>query len=231
MPDLTAALRQHIARDFGPECVGHAIDHLDRVSRLALDISEVEGGDPAVLLAASYLHDYHRVVENEGADHPAAIQSRIRHALDAVAFPAARVEVVLDCIAFTDRYSFAGHALDAPCLEAQIVRDADNLDALGAVGIARAFMFGGTLREPLWVAGVSPETTYRSGPTSSVLHHFFEKLLRVRDDMLTVTGKLMAEGRHEYMLDFLAQLQSEWDAPGLGAELSKHRIAAGPARR
>jgi uncharacterized protein len=218
---LTTALRERIAADFGPQCVGHAIDHLDRVAQLARELSQTEGGDHAVLEAASYLHDYHRVVEDEGLDDPAVIEARIRCALGAVAFPADRVPMVLDCIAFTDRYSFAGHALDAPCLEAQIVRDADNLDALGAVGIARACMFGGKLAEPLWVEGIAPEATYRSGPTSSVLHHFFEKLLRVRDDMLTATGRSLADERHEYMVGFLSRLQAEWNAPGLGLELLK----------
>lgn len=228
MPDLTTALREHIAGDFGPQCVGHSLDHLDRVASLGLELHEKEGGDRVVIQAASYLHDYHRVAEVEGVDDPVELEQRIRGALDAVSFPATRVETVLECIAFTDRYSFAGHGLAAPSLEARIVRDADNLDALGAVGIARAFMFGASLGEPLWVEGVTPETTYRSGPTSSVLHHFFEKLLRVRDDMLTPTGRLLAEDRHDYMLGFLAQLQSEWNAPGLRAEFAQHTAAANP---
>jgi uncharacterized protein len=222
VPDLIDALRAYLAEDFGPHCVAHALDHLDRVHRLAEQIGQQEGGDCAVLAAASYLHDYHRVVERDGDVDERIVEARIRRALAAVAFPADRTNLVLACIAFTDRYSFAGHVLEAPCIEAQIVRDADNLDALGAIGIARAFMFGGQLGEPLWVEGVAPEATYRSGVTSSVLHHFFEKLLRVRDDMLTPTGRSLADERHDYMVEFLARLRSEWDAPGLGAELSRH---------
>lgn len=221
MSELTATLRTQIEEDFGPGRVGHAMDHLERVVQVALAIREAEGGDRAVIETSCWLHDYHRVIEDEGSEDPQAVEARIRRTLDAIAFPRARVQAVLDCIAFTDRYSFAGHALESPSLEAQIVRDADNLDAIGAIGVARAFMFGGKLREPLWVAGVAPEATYRSGPTSSVLHHFFEKLLRVRDDMLTATGRSLAEARHEYMLSFLTRLQSEWDAPGLGQELAR----------
>jgi len=225
MSELTATLRRQIEADFGPRCVGHAMDHLERVSQLALKICEAEGGNATVIETSCWLHDYHRVVEDEGSEDPRAIEARIRGALDAIAFPATRVRAVLDCIAFTDRYSFAGHALESPSLEARIVRDADNLDAIGAIGVARAFMFGGKLREPLWVAGVAPEATYRSGPTSSVLHHFFEKLLHVRDDMLTATGRAMAEERHEYMLSFLTRLHSEWDAPGLGQELARAAVS------
>ncbi len=226
MLELAAALRVQIEADFSPHCVGHAMDHLERVSRLAAEIRKVEGGDGAVVEAACWLHDYHRVVEDEGIDAPEIVEARIRRALEAAAFPTAQVQDVLDCIAFTDRYSFSGHELASPSLEACIVRDADNLDALGAVGIARAFMFGGKLREPLWAEGVSPAETYRSGPTSSVLHHFFEKLLRVRDDMLTPTGRSMADERHEYMISFLTRLRHEWDAPGLGDELARARGAA-----
>jgi uncharacterized protein len=226
MHDLTVALRAQIAADFGPHCVGHAMDHLERVSQLAAELREVEGGDGAVIEAACWLHDYHRVVEDEGDDDPAIVEARIRRALEQAGFPRTLVQDVLDCIAFTDRYSFSGHELTSPSLEARIVRDADNLDALGAVGIARAFMYGGKLREPLWVEGVSPRATYRSGPTSSVLHHFFEKLLRVRDDMLTPTGRAMADERHDYMIGFLTRLRREWDAPGLGDELARARLAA-----
>ncbi|MGN6188971.1 MAG: HD domain-containing protein [Conexibacter sp.] len=227
MTALRETLRSYLAADFGSHCVGHALDHLDRVHCLAVQIADEEGGDPAVLAAASYLHDYHRVVEQEGLDDDNVTEERIRRALAAITFPDDRIEVVLACIAFTDRYSFAGHVLKAPCVEAAIVRDADNLDALGAIGIARAFMFGGRLGEPLWAEGVTPETTYRSGMSSSVLHHFFEKLLRVRDDMLTATGRQLADDRHDYMLTFLGRLQAEWDAPGLKAELLKHQSVTG----
>lgn len=231
MPDLIDALRAHLGREFGPQCVGHALDHLDRVYRLADEISRHEGGDLVVLTAASYLHDYHRVVEREGRADEAIVEARIVDALEAVAFPGDRFDAVLSCIAFTDRYSFAGHALKASSLEAKIVRDADNLDAIGAVGIARAFMFGGHLGEPLWVAGVAPETTYRSGITSSVIHHFFEKLLLVRDDMLTSTGRALANARHDYMLDYLTRLQSEWNDPWLAEELCRHQQTVGPGTR
>lgn len=215
MDGLIAALRDHVMPDFGPDCVGHDISHLDRVFQLACRIANAEGGDPLVLGAASYLHDYHRVLERDGIDDRDAAEERVRAALRAVSFPEARVDAVIDCVDFTDRYSFAGHELSATCVEAKVVRDADNLDALGAVGIARAFMFGGTLREPLWAVGPAPAEVYRSGPTSSVIHHFFEKLLRVRDDMLTPTARTLADERHEYMVAFVERLSEEWEAPGL----------------
>jgi uncharacterized protein len=105
------------------------------------------------------------------------------------------------------------HQLHQHCkhaLEEAILHDADTLDALGAVGIARAFMFGGLLQEPLWRSDVEISSTYQRGSTASVIHHFYEKLLRLRDDMATVTGKDLATRRHDYMVAFLAQLSDEW---------------------
>lgn len=218
--EVVERLRRIVGADFGPECVGHDLSHLDRVHALALRLCAAEGGNELVVAAASYVHDFHRVIERLGtardsdAEHR-AVETKIIDALSAAEFPSEFVHAVIECVGFTDRYSFAGHQLDAPSLEARIVRDADNLDALGAIGIARAFMFGGTLGEPIWSEDVAPAEKYSAGITSSIVHHFHEKLLRLQDDMLTETGATLAEGRHEFMLSFLERLREEWEFAGL----------------
>lgn len=213
--DLVAALRAEVQADFDEDGTGHDLSHLDRVYGLAEQLRLREGGDPLVLAAASYVHDLHRVVERRAGTYDARVERTlidelIDKTLRATSFPSALVPEVCDCVAFTDRYSFSGHDLEAPSIEAWILRDADNLDAMGAIGIARAFMFGGALREPIWADDVEPSEVYEAGTTTSVVHHFHEKLLRLKDDMLTASGRELAEERHQFMVLFLDELKREW---------------------
>jgi uncharacterized protein len=218
MTDLIAALRAEVRTDFGGEDPGHDLTHLDRVCGLALKLSEDEGGDSLVIAGASYVHDYHRVIERRQEASRAAVdrvivEDHVVAALDAAGFPSNLVARVCDCVAFTDRYSFSGHVLEAPSIEAAIVRDADNLDALGAIGVARAFIFGGSLGEPIWAEG-DPKEVYEAGQTTSIVHHFQEKLLKLKDDMLTVAGCKLAAKRHDFMVAFLDELMGEWAVSG-----------------
>jgi len=220
---LIEAIRKRVSVDFEGDNTGHDLAHLDRVHGLTEKLRLVEGGDPLVLAAACYVHDYHRVLERLAKEHSDEVRGHvdeqlINGVLAGVEFPSHLVRQVFECVEFTDKYSFAGHALGSPSREARILRDADNLDAIGAVGIARAFMFGGALGEPIWVDGVDPSEVYEAGTTTSVVHHFHEKLLRIRDDMLTEAGQAIASQRHDFMVAFLDQLGQEWDTAGLGSQ-------------
>ena len=201
-----------MARRLGPAAVGHDVSHLDRVFRLAMGIREQEGGDALVIAAAAYLHDCHRIVEGQvgrrvGAEEAAGAALAVA---TGSSLPAQRLDAVLECIAFTGRHRFAGHELGQPSVEAKIVRDADNLDALGAIGIARAFMYGGWLEEPPWVPELPLADVYRPGRATSVVHHVHEKLLKLKDDMLTPTARTEAEARHAFLEEFLDRFLREW---------------------
>ena len=89
------------------------------------------------------------------------------------------------------------------------MRDADALDAVGAVGIARAFMYGGMKKEPLWDSDSSFSSVYTPGATVSVVHHFHEKLLKLSQDMATETGRKLAERRHKFLALYLEQLAAD----------------------
>lgn len=92
------------------------------------------------------------------------------------------------------------------------VRDADMLDAIGAVGIARAFMFGGFLGEPMWIRGgnnLEGVKIFSHAKTTSVVHHFHEKLLEIEFEMLTPQGRMLAAERLDYMKEFIKKLMSE----------------------
>jgi uncharacterized protein len=102
-------------------------------------------------------------------------------------------------------------------IEFQIVQDADRLDAIGAIGIARAFNYGGFKNRPIYKPGkdlqvYSDSAAYHQSDAPTI-NHFYEKLLKLKDLMNTDTGKQMARERHQYMLEFLDQFYSEWDPP------------------
>ncbi|WP_010300932.1 HD domain-containing protein [Kurthia senegalensis] len=106
-----------------------------------------------------------------------------------------------------------GHELEATTIEMKIVRDADRLDAIGAIGIARAFTFGGAKDRPLYddvlnVQSYEDEAAYRQAKGGTITH-FYEKLLHLKELMTTSEGRKIAEGRHAFMLQFLDQFKQE----------------------
>ena len=118
---------------------------------------------------------------------------------------------IIENISFKN--TFSGANFDS--LELQIVQDADRLDAIGAIGIARAFVYGGYKNNPIYDPDLPPnlsmdKATYKKGNTSTI-NHFYEKLLKLKEMMNTSTGRSLAEQRHQFMLDFLSQFYREWD--------------------
>jgi uncharacterized protein len=93
---------------------------------------------------------------------------------------------------------------------ARAVHDADKLDALGAIGIARAFMYGGAIAEPMWDPSSMPTGDYRPGPTSSVIAHCYEKLVHLGAEMTTQAGRELAVERTRFLLGFLQRFHDEW---------------------
>ena len=113
--------------------------------------------------------------------------------------------------------SFKGAAVEQPplSLEGKVVQDADRLDAMGAIGIARAFAYGGAKGRAIYDPAVQPtehrtaEAYLKSGGTT--INHFYEKLLLLKDRMNTATGRAMAEERHRFMEDYLRRFYEEWE--------------------
>jgi uncharacterized protein len=190
---------------------GHDWWHTWRVLNLARFIAEKENADVETCELGALLHDiadpkFHSGDENIG----------IRIASEFLAkslVPWEQSDAVLDIIKNIS-FSKSIEGTADKTLELQVVQDADRLDAMGAIGIARAFNYGGYKNRPMYDPLVKPvkhtdKQAYRNS-SSPTINHFHEKLLLLKDLMNTETGRKLAERRHEYMLQFLNEFHKEW---------------------
>ena len=211
MRDIVAQAETHVRRLLSDDCSGHDWFHIERVRQTALAIGREEGADLRVVELAALLHDVADWKFAEG-DHTAGPRA-VREWLIAHQAEPALVDHVCQIIA---DISFKGAGVPTPMksLEGQVVQDADRLDALGAIGIARTFAYGAHKGQPLHDPALPPRSHSsfddykRAGGTS--INHFYEKLLLLADRMNTKTGRRLALARQHYMEQFLAQFLAEW---------------------
>lgn len=191
---------------------GHDWYHVERVWKIAKKISEKEKGNILVIELAALLHDIADPKFHNG-DETLALhiseefltsQKLESELVDQVLF-------IIKNISFKNR----GELPADPGIELQIVQDADRLDAIGAIGIARTFNFGGFKNNRIYDPQLPPQLNmtkeeYKKS-NGTTINHFYEKLLLLKDLMNTDTGKKLAEHRHQVMLDFLDQFYKEWN--------------------
>jgi len=182
----------------------HDFDHVLRVLALAERIGRAEGADMEVLRAAVLLHDVARAEEERtGVCHAKAGAQRAREIL--AGHPPAKVEAVAEAIAahrFRDEVT-------PQSLEAKILYDADKLDSIGAIGVARAFALAGAQGRSLWAPLATCQRESASPMGHTPIHEFVLKLSRLRNTLFTATARRMAEGRHRYMVAFFQRLERE----------------------
>jgi uncharacterized protein len=200
---------------------GHDLYHCLRVKRLALRIADGEDAvagerlDRDVLVATAYLHDVGRGREWQGeGDHVDMGLAAAREVLPTIGFPAGKVGDVVRCIRHHEEYEWARDdaAAHSETLASEILafQDADRLDAIGAVGLARMFCFGGAYRRPLWIPEVEPGFWKHGEIGGSTYTHLYEKLFKLKDTMNTATGRALAETRHAFMERFATEFEGEW---------------------
>jgi len=206
--DVLERAKAFAAEVFAGDSSGHDIHHTLRVHALARSICREEGGDEDVVRLAALLHDVDDPKLFKGEGYPNA-----RRFMEGEGMGPETIERVVRIVS---QISFKGSGTVVPdTLESRIVQDADRMDAIGAIGIARAFAYGGSRGRPMHDPGEEPkenmtEDEYRSNQGTTV-NHFYEKLLKLKGLMNTETAKRMAEARHRYMEDFLQEFMDEWD--------------------
>ncbi|MFP4116333.1 MAG: HD domain-containing protein [Candidatus Aenigmatarchaeota archaeon] len=179
---------------------GHGWQHTRRVLKLCEKINEEEGADLEVLRIAALLHD---IGHHKDKDRHAAISAELA---EEVLENYDKREEVLHCIR-THRFS---DDRKAETLEAKILQDADRLDAMGAVGVARTMMYSGANNRPIYL----PEKKFSGGydgESETAVEHFHDKLLKIKERLKTETAREIGEHRHCFMEEFLAQLEKEWE--------------------
>jgi uncharacterized protein len=211
MQALVRRVEARVRRAMAEQDQAHDWYHIERVRTMALRIAQAEGGNLLIIELAALVHDIgdRKVHESEEAGYRAT-----RVLLQKCGVPVSLAEPVVD---IAHRVSFKGFGApdDMPSLEGKIVQDADRLDAIGAIAIARTFTWGGAKGRAIYDPEVpvfqaqNAEDYYTKGGTTSI-NHFHEKLLHLKDRIHTETGRHIAEQRHAFMLDFLAQFEREW---------------------
>lgn len=214
LSDRERQLEEKVEEMFKTDSTGHDMQHLLRVRSVALHIQNEEGGDAEVIATAALLHDVHRLMEKARGSFcpPAESLPTIRALLEDVSLPAEKIDRVLHCIEFHEEYAFSQAGRTVTDIETLILQDADNLDAIGAIGVARTFAFSGSYGIPSWRPDLPFDREHfdESVRDPSTLHHIHAKLLKLKDNMGTATGKKMAQERHEFMQRFVEEFIAEW---------------------
>jgi uncharacterized protein len=192
----------------------HDITHVKRVVQNTLVLTEAESGNTAVSVPAAWLHDCVSVAKDsplrKQASQLAAVEA-VRF-LESIRYPAGLLPQIYHAI---EAHSFSAN-IPAETLEARIVQDADRLEALGAIGIARCFLTGGSMGTPLYEPSDPFARNRGLDDRSYTLDHFYCKLLGLADTMKTAAGKAEAVRRTDYMQAFLQNLAAEIGHPARG---------------
>ena len=201
-----------IKSQFEGEATGHDWHHIMRVYNVSKFIQSKEGGDLETIELAALLHDISDHKFNGGKlDEGGKVTEEILKRHGATEKMISDVRYIVDNVS----YKGAGVASKMECLEGKIVQDADRLDAIGAIGIARTFAYGGSRNQPIYepdgkVVMHESFEEYANAKTNTI-NHFYEKLLLLKDRLNTKTGIELGEKRHQLMVDFLKEFHLEWN--------------------
>jgi len=191
---------------------GHDWWHIYRVWKLALRIAKEENANLLVVQLAALLHD---IADSKFHDGDEELGPRLAgNFLNKMQVDTQVIKHV-DAIIRNMSFHKTFEKKKFNTLELQVVQDADRLDAIGAIGIARTFNYGGHKNFPIYDPHIKPEThqtkeAYKNSKAPTI-NHFYEKLFLLKEMMNTPTGKILAEGRHQYMEDYIVRFMKEWD--------------------
>lgn len=193
---IIIAAQKWMQSHFEKETTGHDWEHINRVWHLSKQIQATEGGDKFAIELAALFHDYN---DSKLTSDPAQATEVITHWMKGKEIPE---EVISKIIRIIQSVSFKNgkNPTQASTIEEKIVQDADRLDAIGAIGIARTFTYGGTHNR---------EIANRDHPENTTLQHFYDKLLLIQKQLKTKTGRELAGEKQKIMQEFIHALEKE----------------------
>ena len=204
------AMEQYAKRVLDSDTSGHDWSHIERVVNTTKTIAKAEGTDLFICEAAALLHD---VIDDKIVQNPADALKELKKFLTSIEVTPEQIEAIVSIIT---RMSFKNHKEQQELsFEGKVVQDADRLDAIGAIGVARVMCYSGSTGRPIHKPEMKPRENltpeeYRNGESTAIMH-FYEKLLKLKDLMNTDYGKKLAKGRHEFLELYLKQFYAEWD--------------------
>ena len=212
-PDVTSNTEQFVKGRLSGEGTGHDWWHVERVRNIAQRIHGIEGGEHLIIDLALLLHDSgdRKVIKKDDDDY--SIAEEFLALQDIPQEQVDRIMSIIKTMSFSKSFDETTPKDDS--IERAIVQDADRLDAIGAIGIARAFAFGGSRGRLLYDPDSEAQTYVTSEDykksTGSTLHHFAEKLLLIKDMLNTDEARKIAKERDAYMRAFVAEFLAEWN--------------------
>jgi uncharacterized protein len=208
MRDIIGEVRAYARDHFSGAKSSHDWEHTGRVYKLCMHIGEKEGADLEVLAIAAYLHDIGRSHQDKSRGSICHAEKGARMAqeiLSQFTMPEEKRENIIHCI-LTHRFR---NSHEPQTLEARVLFDADKLDAIGAVGIARAYLFAGEVGAVLHNKDVDPLATEPYSKDDTGYREYMVKLSKIKDCMLTGEGQRMAQERHRFMEEFFDRFLKE----------------------
>lgn len=208
-------IKPYIIDLFKEDSSGHDISHLTRTMNIAVSLCEKENGDKLVVGIAAFMHDIHRIMQNETGKFVSPKDSipKVMEILNHTDLSDETKKKICFAIEYHEEYNWNGNNVDD--INTLILQDADNLDAIGAIGIGRTFSYGGAHNVVMYDedAPLDIEEKYaeHKGDDPSTIHHFYHKLFKLADNMNTITAKNMAIERTEFMKKFVNEFLDEWN--------------------
>lgn len=188
----------------------HDFSHVLRVLHMAERLAGLEGADLDVVRTAALLHDISRAEDPDtGAEADAETDHALLAAREARRILAGSPPDFVDAVAHCIEAHRFRNAVEPQTIEAQVLFDADKLDAIGAVGVARAFAYGALIGQPLWGEVSEGYIPGETDELHTAHHEFHFKLKRIKDRLYTESGRRIAEGRHRFMESFYEQMAAE----------------------
>ena len=213
LEEYIEVIKPHIIELFKEDSSGHDIGHLIRTMNLALSICDKENGDRLIVGIAAFMHDIHRIMQNECGHFVSPKDSlpKVREILSNTNLSSDIIEKICYAIEHHEEYSWSGNKVDD--INTLILQDADNLDAIGAIGIGRLFVYSSKNNIPMYDEEIPIDESdnyadEKNDPTS--IHHFYHKLFKLGDNMNTNTAKEIAKKRIDFMKEYVDEFLNEW---------------------
>ena len=208
-------IKPYVYNLFKEDSSGHDISHLIRTMNIAVNLCEKEKGDRLIVGIAAFLHDIHRIMQNETGKFVSPKDSllKVKEILNNTDLSQEDIDKICYCIEYHEEYNWNGNNVSD--INTLILQDADNLDAIGAIGIGRTFSYGGAHKVLMYdetvPLNIDEDYSESNGDDPSTIHHFYHKLFRLADNMNTDSAKKQAIERTEFMKQFVDEFLKEWE--------------------